>query len=336
MTNRKLFDTMRGIDPRLITDATPKENHQKPYSRLWVKWGSVAACFVLVAVLGIGIFHSGLFTVQMPSILSQNSGYIPQSSIDDTEKRVPAININEISNSNITNTTNFICLKYEDYTSLTYTELLKYFDISLPITESFPNFSLSNKDFGIYQSDKRNVYYDGNQVSFISDNKMIRVGLSKVMKHTGDIFRLTTDELKFTTINNRELAVYHYTDENGNRCYHTEFLQDGVAFTVGTKNLSVEEFTKLLQIIIEDVQQFGTGQTNSISGEVNAVDPFANRIVLKLNDTCAFGIELPDGESAENFSLGNVVRVTFTGEPATISTIWEQQIVNIEMIKHQS
>ena len=34
----------------------------------------------------------------------------------------------------------------------------------------------------------------------------------QVFKHTSDVFDLSADELQFTEINGRELAVFHYTN----------------------------------------------------------------------------------------------------------------------------
>ncbi|MBE6699621.1 MAG: leucine-rich repeat domain-containing protein [Ruminococcaceae bacterium] len=46
MNGKKIFKAIRDIDPRLILDAAPTE---KSYtSRLWVKWGTLAACLCLV------------------------------------------------------------------------------------------------------------------------------------------------------------------------------------------------------------------------------------------------------------------------------------------------
>ena len=41
---------------------------------------------------------------------------------------------------------------------------------------------------------------------------------------------------------------------------------------------------------------------------------------------------LPDDRSVDDYSLGDLVEVTFTGEPATICTIWAEQFVDISHV----
>ncbi len=59
MKNEKLLGAIGKINDNLIHGAVndaPKK--KKP---VWVKWGAMAACFAVVAVLGAGLFQSGLF-----------------------------------------------------------------------------------------------------------------------------------------------------------------------------------------------------------------------------------------------------------------------------------
>lgn len=90
--------------------------------------------------------------------------------------------------------------------------------------------------------DNRGIYYDGNFIEFRNSGgtQDINIVLSKVFKHTSDVFDLSADELQFTEINGRELAVFHYTNENGTDCYYAEFLQNDVAFVVSSENISME------------------------------------------------------------------------------------------------
>lgn len=56
MTNRDIFRELTYIDPALVVDASPKEGERKPkLSRKWLKWGGLAACICLIAVLAIHI-----------------------------------------------------------------------------------------------------------------------------------------------------------------------------------------------------------------------------------------------------------------------------------------
>ncbi len=56
MTNEDIFRELTYIDPALVADASPKEGIRKPkLSRRWLKWGGLAACICLIAVLAIHI-----------------------------------------------------------------------------------------------------------------------------------------------------------------------------------------------------------------------------------------------------------------------------------------
>ena len=58
--NAKMFsDAMSELDSKYVDEALNyKKKSQKP---VWVKWSAMAACFVAVTALGVGLFQSGLF-----------------------------------------------------------------------------------------------------------------------------------------------------------------------------------------------------------------------------------------------------------------------------------
>ena len=59
MNAKKFSDAMSEIDSKYVDEAINyKKKVKKP---VWAKWGAVAACFAAVAILGVGLFQSGLF-----------------------------------------------------------------------------------------------------------------------------------------------------------------------------------------------------------------------------------------------------------------------------------
>ena len=59
MNAKKFSDAMSELDTKYVDEALNyKKKAKKPG---WVKWGAMAACFALIAVLGVGVFQSGLF-----------------------------------------------------------------------------------------------------------------------------------------------------------------------------------------------------------------------------------------------------------------------------------
>lgn len=303
----------------------------------WIKFTSLAACAAIVLAVSFATLWKQFPGQTVPQ--PDNNPPIttnPNEQSDNTEQ-VISLNINEISTPNTISGN--IALMTDDYTAISYEELLRYFDVSLPITETLPYLTLQSKDFGIYQTDNRGIYYDGNFIEFQNSDgtQGINIVLSKVFKHTSDVFDLSADKLKFTDINGRELAVFHYTNENGADCYYAEFLQNDVAFVVSSENISAEDYATCLQALVNKTQQ-SSNSVHTTTGEIITIDPYANHIGVRLDEEQApeysrvYGIDLPDGQSAENYSLGDRVEVTYTGEPATILTIWADQFVDIRLL----
>ena len=59
MNAKKFSDAMNELDTKYVDEALNyKKKAKKPG---WVKWGAMAACFAVIAVLGVGVFQSGLF-----------------------------------------------------------------------------------------------------------------------------------------------------------------------------------------------------------------------------------------------------------------------------------
>ena len=55
----KWEERKRSIDTKYVDEALNyKKKAKKP---IWVKWGAIAACFAVIAVLGVGVFQNGLF-----------------------------------------------------------------------------------------------------------------------------------------------------------------------------------------------------------------------------------------------------------------------------------
>lgn len=59
MNAKKFSDAMSELDTKYVDEALNyKKKAKKPG---WVKWGAMAVCFAVIAVLGVGVFQSGLF-----------------------------------------------------------------------------------------------------------------------------------------------------------------------------------------------------------------------------------------------------------------------------------
>ena len=331
--NAKLFsEAMSELGDKYYEEAA--NYHYKKHG--WVKFTSLAACAAIVLAVSFAALWK--FPSQTTPQPEYNPSIItnPDNQSDNTEQGI-RLNVNEIKEPNTASES--IALMTDDYTAMSYEALLRYFDVSLPITETLPYLTLQSKDFGIYQTDNRGIYYDGNSVEFQNSDgtQSIKIVLFKVFKHISDVFDLSADELKFTDVNGRELAIFHYTNKNRADCYYAEFLQNEIAFVVSSENISAEDYAKCLQALVNRTQQ-SNNPANTITGEIVVIDPYANHIGVRLDEeqtpeySNIYGIDLPDGRSAEEYLPGDRVEVTYTGEPATILTIWAEQFVDIKLL----
>ena len=332
--NTKLFsEAMSEVNDKYYEEA---ENYHCPKNR-WIKFASFAACAAIVLAVSLATLWKQFPGQALPQPENNPPVITNPNEQWDNPEQVISLDLNEISAPDAV--IHNINLSGDDFTAISYEELLNYFDVSLPITETLPYLTLQSKDFGIFQSENRDVYYDGNSVTFQNSDgtQSINVGLSKVFKHTYDLFDLSDDELKFTDINGRDLAVFHYKNENGAECYYAEFLQDDVAFIVRSENISSADYGKCLQALVNKTQQ-SNNSVHTITGEIIVIDPYANRMGIRLDEDKAleysrgYGIDLPDGQSTDGYTLGDRVEITYTGEPATILTIWAEQFVDIALL----
>ncbi len=62
MRKNRISETIGSINQKYVNEADAYIGEARAVRRpAWMKWSAIAACFALVAVLGIGIFQSGLF-----------------------------------------------------------------------------------------------------------------------------------------------------------------------------------------------------------------------------------------------------------------------------------
>ena len=328
MNGERFLAALNEVGDKYYAEA---ENYRSKGGR-WRGTAALAACAALALAISLAALR------QLPGqeqIWPDGDGPVaaePDSGGDGLLPDIP-LAVNEIAQPQVV--TGGIDLSGEDYAAMTAEELLAYYGVELPVTEYFPSFALEPGEYGVYGTEERGIYYDGNYLVFADEegNQSLWIGLGKVTKRPYDLFTLTDDELQFTEVNGRELAVFHYTDEVGQSCYYTEFLQGDVAFLVGGENLSPELYGRLLQLLVEEKQEEGTIHT--VSGRISVVDPYANHIGITLDEDAApqysrgYGIDLPEGMNAEEYALRDRVEVTYRGEPATICTIWAEQLVGI-------
>lgn len=305
-------------------------------------FAALAACLVLLVAVSLAALLPGLQEPVVPAEAPVQTAAEAAPALEASEPAedpaspAPTVSLalNEIQMP--TSVTANIDLVGEDYSPMTYEALTDYLGIRLPLSELPAQLVLQGGDYGVFQRDG-DVYYDANTLVLenADQTQRLTLTLSKANKHVYDFFDLTAEELQFTTVGGRELAVFHYTNEAGADCFYTEFLQDDVAFLLASENLSAEEYASCLQALVAPAPPQAT---HTLTGVVSVVDPYANRISIRLPAEDAapysrgYGIILPENLQASDYSLGDTIKVTFEGEPATICTIWAEQLLSLEPV----
>jgi len=395
MEKLDLFRAIGEADDDILEDAeaflhTPAERlaPAKRPAPAWVKWGGLAACAALaVCVVWFAAHPTGQPAVEraseelLPSA-SQSAAPSPEvttgaANVDrpavepgPEELARPAVELrfNELDKEPDMGVTSLFALMTEDFVPMTREELLNYYGVSLPVEELFPLLSNlepegTGSDWGIYRREGGDIYWDGNTFSFTSADGVlgVSIALDKAFHLPSSPWELPGDELRFTSVNGWELALFRYPDEAGDQIFCTEFRQNGVNYRVTGKNLAEGEFAALLEALLEPRADFAPGEVRTVTGTYTgglsrqtltstqldgstggtSTDTFVTyRGPLGLltvdggSGYPSLSIELTPEQAAQlqfaGLALGDQVTVRFTGEPATIGTVWNQQLVSIE------
>jgi len=311
---------------------------------------STLSCFCLVALVGIGAWHGGLFDTQPAHnepMIEPGEGelqdgtiaYVAEGSDMAVEPELPVVEALPTAHFNVVDCP--VVIEYmqiglsgEDFISMTYAEMLSYYGIDLPIEEAFPSLSLTGYDsgYGVYQNSERGTYYDGNIVSFENPDgaQTLRITLTKAFHHPYDIFTLTSEQIGFTTVNGHDLSVFSYIDEEGSQRFYVELLQNGVGWYIDASGISEEDFLRILMTVVSEASSDDTQGTAVLYGTIRSVDTYANRIGVRPDgEELVYSVSLPSNISAGDYALDDHVIVTYEGEPATIKNIWPQQLVSV-------
>lgn len=276
----------------------------------------------------------------------------------------PAVEMhfNELAEAPVQNNVSLFALMMEDFVPMTREELLNYYGVTLPVEELFPHLSAVGPEVGdgfgrgIYRRDDGEPYFDCNTFSFASADGVLGVSISldKAFHLPASIWELPGNELHFTVVNGWELALFRYPDEEGNKYFYTEFCQNGVNYRVTGKGMCEQEYAVVLESLLEPREDFAPGTVRTVTGTVTAG---ISRQVLtstgpdggvqtEVTWRGPLGLTVDDGskypsllveltpEQAFQFaelSVGDLVTVRFIGEPATVGTLWPQQIVSLTL-----
>lgn len=369
MKNIELFRAVGEIDDGLLSDAEALLNgtsmaRKKPGP--WVKWGGLAACLAVAACAAwMTLPQEG----QRPQDVTPPPEIVQTPDIDRpaiepapeaVTRPIVEMNFNRLDREPERGVSAGFPLFLEDFVPMTREELLDYYGVTLLVEEAMPDYFAVGPEEGggfgrgIYRRENGNVYCDTNSFAFESADGVrgVYVTLDKAFHMSTAPWELPGGSLDFTAVNGWELALFRYPDEEGNQCFYTEFLQNGVCYRVCGKNMCEQEYATVLGVLLEKREVSVPGQPRTFTGEysggfglqaLTTTNPDGSVTVKKTwhgplhltlddgADYTGLSVELTE-EQAEEFaglSIGDRVSVTFVGEPATIGTVWNRQLVEI-------
>lgn len=364
MTELELFQAVGELDDDILQDA--KEflcgAPAKRRAPVWVKWGGLAACAaaVVCAAWALRPTEKPGQPATPPPEVTQSVANIDRPAVEPEElKQLPVeMNWNVLAEAPPEGTAALFALMTEDFVPMTRAELLDYYGVALPVEEAMPNFFAVGPEEGdsfgrgIYQGAERGAYFDTNTFAFaLPEGEVgVYVTLDKAFHLPAAPWELPGEDLHFTAVNGWELALFRYPDGEGNQFFRTEFRQSGVNYCVTGKNMCEQAYVAVLSALLEQREDYSPGEVRTVTGTytgglsrqvMTSTGPDGSAAVevsyggglgLRLDDGSGLRVELTP-EQAEEFygslSLGDRVTVSFTGEPATVGTVWTQQLVRV-------
>jgi hypothetical protein len=225
-------------------------------------------------------------------------------------------------------------------------EFLNYYGVSFSINKALPALELQPqnpaKSNGIFKNSSRGTYYDSHTLVFANDanTQRMEITLSKTAYYPGLIVGTNESnaQLKQSELGSFAVTIFQYAGKDGNTCFYTEFLNNGIAYCITSYNLSQKDYTAALSSVIVDnvnteANKSGAKDAHMVTGTVNAIDENANLISISVGDGAfsTLRVYLPDGE-AKRYSVGDQVEASYVGNPITICTIWERQLKSINTV----
>lgn len=349
----KLYHSIGNISSQFIEEAQPKAAKKK---NGWLKWGAAAACLCLAAAGAFAAVHlwqwdaapvpgSNGTMEHEPGLSGAPAAETMPGFTPDESDRFPAI-FNDVDAAPVGESA-MIALLTEDFHPMSAEESLAYFGVTLPEDGIVLGLALTGggcagDGHGVYRSEDRGVYFDVNWYEFTGGGKRVTLTLHTFFHLIPSPEQVANgpERINFTEIRGWNLALFRYADENGVQCVYTEFVLDGVTYTITASGLGNNELALVFRSLLpyrEYAPEFVT-----VTGTVTHVDSRTGDyfdgvehhysedhdfITMDCGGT-PLTVWLP-GE-AGRFRVGDSVTVSYNGEPATACNIWPGQLVSVE------
>ena len=214
-------------------------------------------CVCLIALLGLGVWHSGMFGTALP-VQTVDDALYPgiKDNFDESKGESPdhpasnnKIVIHEIAD--IPNGKNHICLLVDDFVSMDETALKEYYGVNIfpTVPEDLTEWEEQKEYFGIYRRNggTGEVYCD-TQILNYSNKDLSRTvnieGVKDGLSLCDCIFEATEEK---SVINNLEVAIGHSATGH----YYAQFMNQNVVFKIVAGGLEQDEFVSVISSLIK-------------------------------------------------------------------------------------
>ena len=356
MKKEEFFEVLGELDDDIVKEAKSDRKGAKTGGPVWVKWGALAACLCLAAVGAVHLWGMDGTPVPDPNGTLErepgpgeypSTGIVPGFTLDepDSVNIFPAV-FNDVDAAPVGESA-MIALLTEDFRPMSAEESLAYFGVILLEDGIVPSLELTGggcigDGHGIYRSEARGVYFDANYYEFTGSGKSVTLTLRTLFHLIPSPEQVADgpEHIEFMEIRGWELALFRYADENGVQCVYTEFVLDGVTYTITASGLGNNELA-LVFLSLLPYKEYIPGPV-TVTGTVTHVDSRTSDyfdgtqhhysedhdFITVDCDGTHLTVWLP-GE-ADRFRVGDSVTVTYNGEPATAYNIWPGQLVSVE------
>ena len=334
MTGEQLYEALGQLDDGYIQ--TAHQTVRRRWSRTWIP---IAACLALVLTTCVwwsGNLYSsslegdsGVTAGQGGSEIPDDAdGCLPGEPAEDNCKTAVVCNDAHL----VPITMNQICLDAADFVSLSGEELLAFNQAVQPIENLFPELSRvpAQELPGVYRQDqgRGEIYFDANTVLYAdqTETRRVELTLSQVsLTIPAQLELVQSGSLAATDVNGRQLYVFR----DGGRLF-ASWMDGQTGWQLLTSGLSEDEFSLLLTQLVTP----GDGKDlQTREGKLTVIDPLARLVAMQSEDGSVLSVLLPKDTELDAFRLGDRARVSWHGEPATIHTVWVQQLEEFSIEK---
>lgn len=358
MTREELYEAINDLDDEILERSELATGKQKTRGRI-LKYGAMAACLCIVVFGAFTVIHpweESKAPVPNPSgpierepTLGENlpADIVPGFTLDEPKSMDSAAIVFNDVDASPAGEAAMIALMAEDFCSMSVEESLDYFGVSIPGDGIVPGFYLSGggcagDSHGIYRSESRNVYFDLNSYVFTNNKKSITLTLHRLfnLMPASEQVKKGPERIEFTEFCGWELALFRYTDETGVQCVYSEFVLDGVTYSVSACGVEGSELAAALINLLppKDYVPGPVTVTGTVTHVDNRTSDYFDGAEHHYSEDHDYITVDCDGKrltvwllgEADSFSVGDSVEVTYNGEPATAYNIWPGQLVSIK------